>query len=249
MPLHRRSTSAVLFALLSLMGVAGGHAQEPARTISVSANAAVGKVPDRAWMRFNVVAQEKEPAAALATNAAAIQKLLDQLRAKGVAKEDIQTASLSIRAKYEMKREGNQVVRGPLVGYVAAKSVTVVIRDLSAIPAYVREFPLAGPLRIADIGFFSSKAHEATSEALSKAVEEAERSARIVAAAAKLQLGDVSSISLSVHQTVQGPPRPQEYPYRTPQQDSGEDVFGTRLLLEPGEQTFSQQVHMKWAVR
>lgn len=138
MSLHGRSISVILVAVLSLAGAAAGAAQEPARTISISATGDVGKVPDRAWMRFNVVAQEKEPAAALSANAEVVQKLLDQLRAKGIGTQDIQTTSLSIRAKYEMKRDGNQVVRGPLIGYVAAKSVTVVIRDLSTIPAYVR---------------------------------------------------------------------------------------------------------------
>jgi len=249
MALQRLSTSFVLAAALIATGWAVGHAQEPARTISVSANAAVGKVPDRAWMRFNVVAQEKEPSAALAANAEAIQKLLGQLRAKGIETQDIQTTSLSIRAKYEMKREGSQVVRGPLIGYVAAKSVTIIIRDLATIPAFVREFPIAGPVRVADIGFFSSKAQEATSEALVKAVQEAERAAQTVAAAAKRQLGDVASVSMTVQQTVQGPPRAQLYsPYPSPQ-DSAEDVFGTRLQLEPGEQSFSQNVTIIWSLR
>jgi uncharacterized protein YggE len=141
------------------------------------------------------------------------------------------------------------VVRGPLIGYVAAKSVTVVIRDLSTIPAYVREFPLAGPLRIADIGFFSSKAQEAADEALVKAVEKAERTAQTVAAAAKRQLGDVTSMSMAIQPTIQGPPRQQAYPYYSPQQDTAEDVFGTRLLLEPGEQSFHQSVEIKWQLR
>jgi uncharacterized protein YggE len=201
-------------------------------------------------MRFNVVAQGKEPATALASNAGAVQKLLDQLRAKAIDSTDIQTASLTIRAKYEVIREGNREVRGPLVGYVAAKSVTAIIRDLSAIPAFVREFPIAGPLRIADIGFFSSKAQEATSEALVKAVQEAERSAQLVATAAKRQLGEVSSLSLAVQAPIQGPPRASQYPgYSGPQPDSAEDEFGTRLLLEPGEHSFSQNVQIKWSLR
>src|SRR5262245_27942794 len=96
--------SAVILASLALPGSRAGRAEEPARTISVAAQASVGKVPDRAWMRFNVVAQEKEPTAALAANAEAIQKLLGALRAKGVESQDLQTTSLSIRAKYEITR-------------------------------------------------------------------------------------------------------------------------------------------------
>jgi uncharacterized protein YggE len=235
---------------LILAGSSAGHAQEPAKTISVSAHASVARVPDRAWMRFNVVAQEKEPAGALAANAEAVQKLLDQIHSKGIDSRDIQTTSLTIRAKYALNREGNREVRGPLLGYVAAKSVTIVLKDPSAIPTFVRDFPIAGPLRIADIGFFSSKAQEAASEALVKAVEEAERSAKTAAAAAKRQLGDVSSLSLTIHPSVQGPPRASQYStYPSPQQDSAEDVFGTRLMLEPGEQSFSQSVEIKWSLR
>jgi uncharacterized protein YggE len=137
-----------------------------------------------------------------------------------------------------------------LVGYIAAKSVTVILKDPSAIPAFVRDFPIAGPLRIADIGFFSSKTQEAATEALVKAVEEAEQSAQTVAAAAKRQLGEVSSLSLTIHPSIQGPPRAsQDSAYPGPQQDSAEDVFGTRLLLEPGEQSFSQSVEIKWSLR
>src|SRR5262249_40110337 len=142
------STRANIVACLGVLGSIACQAQEPASTISVSARASVGKVPDRAWMRFNVAAHGKEPTAALAANAEAIQKLLTQLRAKGVESQDLQTTSLSITAKYETTREGKREVRGPLIGYVAAKSVTVTIRDVSAIPDYIREFPIAGPVRI-----------------------------------------------------------------------------------------------------
>jgi hypothetical protein len=239
--LRKGGLSAAVIVALVISGSSAGQAQEPAKTISVSARAAVGKVPDRALMRFNVVAQEKEPPAALAANAEAVQKLLSQIRAKGVESKDIQTTSLSIRAKYEMSRDGNREVRGPLVGYIAAKSVTVTIRDLSAIPDFVREFPIAGPVRIADIGFFSSQAKEAIGEALVKAVEEAERNARAVTAAASRQLGDVSSISLHV--------MPPNQWRQMPSQDAAEDALGARLLLEPGEQRFEQSVDMRWSLR
>jgi uncharacterized protein len=238
--------SAAVAASLGLLGSVAGEAQELASTISVSARASVGKVPDRAWMRFNVVAQEKEPTAALAANAEAVQKLLSQLRAKGVDSQDLQTTSLSITAKYEITREGNREVRGPLIGYIAAKSVTVTIRDVSAIPGYIREFPIAGPVRIADIGFFSSQAQAATGEALVKAIKEAERNAKVAAGAANRQLGDVSSISLTVTEPTEGPPRTSfqgSYP------TSQEDVFGARLLLEPGEHRFEQNVETRWSLR
>lgn len=244
---NTRSMWIALFFLPLLPGLTPGFGQETASTVSISASGSVNKAPDRAWLRFNIVAEEKEQSAALDAAASASQQLLAQLRNKGIEPQDLQTTSLSLQAKYEKRREGGREVRGPLVGYVAAKSVTVTLRDVSKVPAFVREFPVAGPLRIADIGFFSSATQEATAEALEKAVKEAQRSAGIVVNAAGRQLGDVSSISVSVFTPPEGPPRALQIRHQQGD-NSVEDIYGARLLLEPGEQQFKQMVSMQWTL-
>ena len=144
-------------------------AQEPSR-LSVGAQGYAARVPDRAWIRFEASVEAKTPPEAIDANAAEIKRLVDQLRAKGITSKNLQTAALGLRPKYEVKREGQREDRGDLIGYAASKSIVATIEDLSQFPPLLREFPLAGTVRIADIGFYSTGVEAAQSEALVDAI-------------------------------------------------------------------------------
>lgn len=239
--------SAPVMVALAVLSVSASAtvAQEQPR-VSIGASGSAVRTPNRAWVRFAVTAEAKEPVQAIDANAVEVKKLLDQLATRGIAAKNLQTASLSLRPKYEVKREGNREIRGNLLGYVASKVVTATIEDLSQVPVYVREFPLAGTLRISDIGFFSTESEAAHSEALVDAIRRAQKAATTAVKSAGRQLGPVTSINLSITADRASAPRFVE------QRQYGvqpEETHGSRLIVEPGEETFGQQVNMQWALR
>jgi len=236
-------TLAIAFAALSPNAVAGKEAS----LLGVGSSGYATRIPDRAWIRFSVSIEAKTPAEAVDGNAAGIKGLLDQLRARGLTSKDLQSAALSLQPKFEVKRDGMREVRGELIGYVASKSVVATFEDVAVVPAYIREFPLAGTLRIADIGFFSTQVEAAQSEALVDAIQRAQKAAQTAVAAAGRQLGTVSSMEVSISTDRNGPPQVNEPIYTYPQQSEG--ALGARLIVEPGEQQFNQTVNLQWQLR
>jgi uncharacterized protein YggE len=204
------------------------------------------RIPDRAWIRFEVSIEAKTPPEAIDATAAAIKQLIDQLRAKGIASSNLQTAALALRPNYEVKREGQREIRGNLLGYVASKSIVATIEDMSQVPAFVREFPLAGRVRIADIGFFSTDADALQSEALVDAIRRAQEAAQTAVRAAGRKLGQVTSMEVSIQHDRSGPPRLDEprYVYQPPA-----EIAGARLIVEPGEQQFNQTISLQWQLQ
>lgn len=238
-------------ATMLLAGLGAGalaqssKAQAPiprASTVNVTGNGSVTAMPDRGWVRFGILAEEKEAVAALDANARALAAVLEKIRAKGIEPKDVQTQALGVRPKYQMTREGNREVRGPLVGYVATVSLVVTLNDPKTVQTFAREFPIVGPVRIADVGYFSSKAEGHYGEALTKAVQDARRLAEIMAKPAGLRLGPVIHISFGGNNLVHGPPRD------TPH-DNVEDNYGTRIPVEPSMQSYAQSVEMSFGLR
>ncbi len=109
-------------------------------------------------------------------------------------------------------------------------------------PAFIREFPLAGTTRIADIGFFSTNAEAAQTEALVQAIKRAQEAAQTAVAAAGRQLGPVTYLEVSLSADRGGAPHfvESQYAYR----QSGD--LGAHLIVEPGEQQFTQNVSLQW---
>jgi uncharacterized protein len=246
---HRKARTLSIWALRAALGLAAcvaqagpSAAQEPSR-LSVSAQGYASRVPDRAWIRFEVSIEAKTPPEAIDATAAAIKQLLDQLAAKGITSKNLQTAALAMRPKYEVKYDGHREIRGDLLGYVASKSIVATIEDLSLVPSFIREFPLAGTVRIADIGFYSTGAEAAQAEALVDAIRRAHEAANTAVNAAERKLGPVASMEVSVLYDRSGPPRLDEprNAYQAPA-----EIAGARLIVEPGEQQFSQQISLQW---
>jgi len=233
---------AVLLIATCALLVDRSAAQEPSR-LSVSAQGYAARVPDRAWIRFEVSVEAKTPPEAIDANAGEIKRLFDQLRAKGIASKNLQTAALGLRPKYEVRREGQREVRGDLIGYAASKSIVATVEDLSQVSSFIREFPLAGTVRIADIGFYSTGVEAAQSEALVDAIRRAQEAAQTAVNAAGRKLGPVTSMDVNVVADRTGPPRFDE-PHYIYQPPAG--IEGARLIVEPGEQQFTQSINLQW---
>src|SRR5690242_11013809 len=84
-------------------------------TISVSGTGTVNTQPDTASTSFGVVTQGTDAQQAIASNAAAMAKVIDALKQAGVADKDIQTQYVSLDPRYD--NDGSTVV-----GYTATNN-------------------------------------------------------------------------------------------------------------------------------
>jgi len=147
--------------------------------------------PDTAELTFgsSTIAPDAEEALeAVSATAAAIA---DAVKGTGVADADIQTADVSVFPEYDY-REG----RAPrITAYRASTSVRVKVRDLAAVGQAISAASDAGATEINGPAFTLDDDTEATTEAISRAVENARMRAEAMARAGGKTLGEVRVMS------------------------------------------------------
>lgn len=160
-------------------------------TITVTGSATVTLKADYARISVGVSTTDKTVEAAAQQNNAAIHAVIEALKEAGVDEKDIATSNYSVHAEYDYSSIAGQ----KLTGYNVTNQLTVVIRDMEHIGATLDKATAAGANNIYNIDFLSTKADEAQDEAITYAVQDAMRRAKLLASAAGLQLGGIVSIS------------------------------------------------------
>jgi uncharacterized protein len=184
-------------ALLAVVALSGALvsepdsavAQAPAVTepdnVTVSGVGIVKAIPDEANFSFGVETRGKTAQAAIAANAAAMEKLIAALRQTGA--RDIATQWVSV---YPVTGETGAAIDG----YAASNSVSATIGVQKA-GALIDAAADAGANQISGPGMSSSDAERLYRDALSAAVADARKRAEVLAKAAGRELGEISAIS------------------------------------------------------
>ena len=94
--------------------------------LDISASGESRRVPDVAIISAGVVTRAPTAAAAIAQNAARMERVLAALKAAGIAERDVQTSSINLNPDY--RYENNQPPR--LTGYQASNQVSIRFRDI-----------------------------------------------------------------------------------------------------------------------
>lgn len=165
----------------------GQAAQQTDKVITVNGSGAVATVPDRAELNFGVVSQASTARAALSANATAARRVVDALRAAGVAAADLQTQQIALSPRYN--EQGNDIV-----GYTAHTSVSARIRDLARAGAVIDAAVNAGANTVDGPSLTRSDQTELYRTALRNAVADARAKAQALAAAGNVTLGSVVSV-------------------------------------------------------
>jgi uncharacterized protein YggE len=155
--------------------------------ITVTGTGSVKAAPDQADFSFGVETQGDTPSEALSKNGAAVQKVIDALKAAGIAAADIQTQQVSVSPRYDNKGQN-------IVGYTAVNSVNVTVRDLSKAGDVVDAAVKAGANQVFGPTFSISNQTALYQDALKKALADARTKAQTIAAAAGVSLGRVVNI-------------------------------------------------------
>jgi uncharacterized protein len=187
----------VVAGLGVLIGFALGHSgtthivsNASGQGITVNGTATVSSVPNQADFTLGVSSDADTSAAASAANAAAMTKVLNVLKARGIAPADIQTADVSVSQRYAPN--GSKVV-----GYTASNTVTVRVHKIPQAGAILDAAVNAGANQISGPTLSSSNAQDLSRVALTAAMADAQKRAQAIAAAGNLTLGDIVSASES----------------------------------------------------
>ena len=229
---HRNPLAAVIAAGTLLSAPALAETALPSM-ISVAGEATLAVAPDQAQIDGGVTSEAKTAREASDANNAAMGKVLQALKAAGIAEKDIQTSRLSLQPQYPPNRSGPSSI----VAYRASNRVTVRLRDVTKVAGTIDTLVGAGANDIGGINFTVSNASKLLDEARGQAVADAHRKAEIYAKAAGVALGEPLSIS------EQGSPGPM--PFR--RMAVGMAVSPTPVAQ--GEETLQVSVNVSWAIK
>lgn len=184
----------ILAAASLLLAAGAAQAQEgPPATISVQGSGTVSAAPDLAEIQIGVVSTAETAGAAMRANSALVAKVIEDMKARGIADKDMQTVEVSINPQYPDRRtnEGSHEI----VGYTVQNRLAVTVRELERLGAVLDGLVAAGANTVSGIRFDVSERRKLADEALATAVKDARARAEMIAGAAGVTLGPVREIS------------------------------------------------------
>lgn len=179
-------------ALMLCLLVLPIHAVADEDVIAVTGRGEVAMAPDMALVNLTVMREAETAAAALKMNTEALEAVMKTLREEGIAPRDIQTSQFSIDPKYVYP---NRDKPRKLVGYTVRNGVTLRVRELANLGALLDKVVSLGVNEGGDIQFINDDPSEAVSQARVQAVQNAMASAKTLAKAAGVKLGDLAHLS------------------------------------------------------
>ena len=191
---------ALPFALAAVPFAAHAAGAPDDTVLSISAEGHSTRTPDVASFSTGVASTGKTAAAAMAANAANMNRVIAALKAAGIADRDIQTSTLSLSPTYA---ERSQVVLNGqpqnlpprITGYTANNTVAIRQRKLAEVGRVIDALVVAGANEISGPDFAVDQPDAALDEARTNAMKAARARAEIYAAAAGMHVGRIISIS------------------------------------------------------
>ncbi len=162
------------------------------KTISVTGDGRVIIKPDVADINLGVNIDKPRAGDAEAAAADAMAKVIDALKAAGIADADIQTTTLSLQPQYDWS-SGSSNPR--ITGYEMDNEVDVTVRDLTKVGSDVDAAVDAGATSVNGITFRVENQTAAEQQARTAAMTDARAKADTLATAAGVSITSVVSIS------------------------------------------------------
>ena len=205
------------------------------RTVSVSATAVVAAEPDQAAISTGVVAEGETARAALTANSTAMAKLIEGMKAAGIGDKDVQTTSFNVSPRYQTFKDG----RPPVInGYQVHNQVRILVCGIDRLGQVLDQAVSLGANQMNGIEFIVGNADVLKDEARRQAMANALRRARLFAASAGAEVGEVIAIA----EDMSAPsPRPMMMARAAMAADS--------VPIEHGTQALEARVSVTWALK
>jgi len=169
---------------------------QESRKIHVTGNGSVVGEPDIATLNLGVSVEKKTVAEAREAAAVAMTAVLDALKARGIAENDIQTERFSIYPQYDYTENG-RVLRG----YSVNNTVSAKVRALETLSEVIDAAAEAGGdiVVVNAIQFMIEDTTPLQTQARGLAVKDAEAKAQTLADASGVTLGKPITITETSH--------------------------------------------------
>ena len=194
--------------------------------ITVQGTASVTSVPDRAELSFGVESKGASARSALSANAAEMRRVIAALKAAGAT--DVKTQYVSLSPQYNEKSEAQ--------GFVATNTVSATIKELAKAGAVIDAAVNAGANQVYGPSLSHGDQDELYRQALRAAVANARANAQVLASAANVSLGRVTTI-------VEGGNAPQPVPFA-----AADKAMAESTPIEPGTQQTTASVTVTFSV-
>lgn len=231
---------AMLLAASSSAALADNFYRQP--SMVMTGHGEVTAVPDTAHVTSGVTTQGATARDALDANTAAMAELISTLKDAGIEARDIQTSGFSVNPNYVYANEPdpNGYQRPPKIsGYQVFNTVTVRVRDISALGAVLDRAVTVGANTINGVSFSVADPADLYDEARRKAFADAKGKAAVYSDASGVDLNSILSISegMSV-----GGPQPQPYMAR----EMAFSAAAAPVPVQAGELAFAVDVQVEW---
>lgn len=208
------------------------------RSISMTGIGEVTAKPDIAHISLGVVSEAKTAGAALSKNSSAMRKVIDELKAAGLAGKDIQTSGFSVQPQYFYDKKNRRRPR-EIIGYSVSNRVTATVRDLTRLGTVMDRIVQVGANQMNNIRFAIADPKPLFDEARKRAMEDAIGKASLYTLAAGVKLGAITQIAEgSINY-----PRP-----RTVARAAFRQAAEAAVPVEAGEQKMSIRVNVTWTI-
>jgi uncharacterized protein YggE len=183
----------LVLGVAALAGVArpeaaGGAADDDQGGITVTGSGEARATPNRASLSFSVQNEGANANEALAANSAAMRRLIAALKGAGVDPKDLKTEQLDVSPRYDPdKVEGSR-------GYSASSMLTATDQPLERASRLSDIGVAAGADSVSGPGLSVADQDAGYDRALERAVGDARAKAKVLADAAGVSLGEVTSI-------------------------------------------------------
>lgn len=169
--------------------------------ITLTGHGEVQAVPDIANVYFTISKDAKTVKEAQDTVAGIEKKALDVLKANDVEAKDYKTTNNSFSPKYETKpympctQWNCPSNNATIVGYTAAESITVKVRNTDNVAKIMQELGTAGVTDLSGPNFSIDEEDTLTAQARKEAIADAQTKAKALARDLGVDLGDIVSFS------------------------------------------------------
>ena len=166
-----------------------GDTCDTGRAVNVSGAAVVNVTPDRALIQLGVISRDVTPAGVQAANTAAIQRVLDAVRALDVPDKHIATDRYIIYPIYEDYDDLTPK------GYRIDNIVAITLEDVGKASQVIATALEAGANQVQDVQFYTSELRRYRDQARDLAMTAALEKAEALATAGGAQLGCLMEIN------------------------------------------------------
>jgi uncharacterized protein YggE len=209
----------------------------PPRTINVNGNAEVVLSPDIAYVSIGVHSEAKEAKAAVASNNALTQAVIDAIKGKGVDPKDIKTTNFSVYQQQKYSPTGEDL--GSM--FVSDNTVYVTMRDITKVGEILDASINAGANNIYGITFDVADKDAALATGREQAIADAKAQAEQLAKATGATLGEVQNISY-----YSAPPTPIYYDSKAV---GGAGAEAAAVPVSPGQLTMIVSVSVTYSLK